>query len=174
MTTLSYVTPEVPDFNYEFYTLTVHSGSAENDSRNTFTSYLTTPIKNVVQASLLGAHIHTLSSVEHIYVSVDELNSNFKDVGVFRRIGTDDEVPDRRNAFATLIMDANTHGNSEISFVYKNEYPNTTQYIRAIDIDKLTIRLLDENGNTLPPPTSEPVTSLIFRFVCKTSNIRPY
>lgn len=173
MTSPSYFTPNFPDFRYEYHTLTVSSADSNSESRNTFTVYLTTPINNVVQASLVAAHIHTLSTVEHIFVSVDELNTHFNDVGSLTQ-PNESTTPASRKAFASLLVDSTTHGNSDVEITYKNDYPNTTQYIRAIDINKLTIKLLDENGNTIPRSTNDTRTHLIFRFVTRSKNIPPY
>jgi len=173
MTTSAYFTSQVPDFRYEYHTLTVSSADANSESRNTFTAYLTTPINNVVQAALVGAHIHTLASVEHIYVSVGELNSHFNDVGSLTP-PSESVAPASRKSFASLVVDAVTHGNSDVEIIYKNEYPNMTQYIRAIDVNKLTIKLLDENGNTIPRSTDNTRTHLIFKFVTKSRNVPPY
>lgn len=173
MTTSAYVATQVPDISYEYHTLTVSSGPGENDSRNTFTAYLTTPINNVVQASLVAAHIHTKASVEHIYVSVEELNSKFNDVGSLTP-PSETVAPAIRNSFASLVTNSTNHGNTDVEIVYKDEYPNMTQYIRAIDINKLNIKLLDENGNTIPMSVDEARTHLIFKFVSRTRNMSTY
>lgn len=77
MTTIVASRSDVPDFEYEYHTITIDTiGQA---SANTFTVYLNTPLRNVVQARLLGARINTVHSTEHCYVSIDELDSNFAD-----------------------------------------------------------------------------------------------
>jgi len=47
--------PDIPDFDYEYHTITVDT--VGQSSANTFTAYLNTPLHNVVQARLLGARI---------------------------------------------------------------------------------------------------------------------
>ena len=47
----------IPDLKYEYHTITIDS--IGQDSANTFTCHLQQPLKNVVQARLLGAHIHS-------------------------------------------------------------------------------------------------------------------
>jgi hypothetical protein len=77
MTTVTAVRPDVPDFDYEYHTITVDT--IGQSSANTFTAYLNTPLRNVVQARLLGARINTVYTTEHCYVSIQELDSNFAD-----------------------------------------------------------------------------------------------
>ena len=77
MTTVTAVRLDVPDFDNEYHTITVDT--IGQSSANTFTVYLNTPLRNVVQAHLLGARIKTLHSTEHCYISIDELDSNFAD-----------------------------------------------------------------------------------------------
>jgi hypothetical protein len=72
--------PSIPDIDYEFHTITVDS--VGQDSANTFTVYLNTPLRNVVQARLLGAHIHTTDTTEHCHVSIAELDSIFHGSGI--------------------------------------------------------------------------------------------
>jgi hypothetical protein len=70
-------TETIPDLNYEYHTVTIDSiGQA---SANTFTCHLQQPLKNVVQARLLGARINTTSGTEHCYVSIDQLDTIFND-----------------------------------------------------------------------------------------------
>ena len=53
----------IPDLNYEYHTITVDT--IGQDSANTFTCHLQQPLKNVVQARLLAAHIHSNVVTEH-------------------------------------------------------------------------------------------------------------
>ena len=67
----------IPDLDYEYHTITIDTiGQA---SANTFTCHLQQPLKNVVQARLLAAHIHSNVVTEHCYVSVEELDTIFND-----------------------------------------------------------------------------------------------
>ena len=67
----------IPDLDYEYHTITIDS--IGQDSANTFTCHLQQPLKNVVQARLLAAHIHSNVVTEHCYVSIEELDSIFND-----------------------------------------------------------------------------------------------
>ena len=92
----------VPDLNYEYHTITIDSNGQA--AANTFTSYLEIPLKNVVEAKLLAAHVHTKTSNQHIYISIDELDSNFNDraTPVLDGAGTIGKI---KNVFASLTSD---------------------------------------------------------------------
>ena len=66
---------DLPDNKYDYYTVTVDS--LDQASKNTFSVYLTEPMKNVVQAKLLATHIHSADSVQHLYISINELIGSF-------------------------------------------------------------------------------------------------
>ena len=92
----------VPDLNYEYHTITIDSNGQA--AANTFTSYLEIPLKNVVEAKLLASHIHTKTSNQHTYISIDELDSNFNDraTPVLDGAGTIGKI---KNVFASLTSD---------------------------------------------------------------------
>ena len=50
----------IPDLNYEYHTVTIDS--IGQDSANTFTCFLSQPLKNVVQARLIAARINTTAN----------------------------------------------------------------------------------------------------------------
>ena len=70
-------TEMIPDLNYEYHTITIDS--VGQDNANTFTCHLQQPLKNVVQARLVGARINTTTATEHCYISINELDSIFSD-----------------------------------------------------------------------------------------------
>jgi hypothetical protein len=92
----------VPDLNYEYHTITIDSNGQA--AANTFTSYLEIPLKNVVEAKLLAAHVHTKTSNQHTYISIDELDSNFNDraTPVLNGAGTIGKI---KGVFASLTSD---------------------------------------------------------------------
>ena len=66
-------TDMIPDLNYEYHTITVDT--LNQTSANTWTCFLSQPLKNVVQARLLAARINTVTPAngsEHCYISIDE------------------------------------------------------------------------------------------------------
>ena len=160
----------IPDLNYEYHTITVDTiGQA---SANTFTAYLQNPLRNVVQCRLLAAHVHAnVQQTEHLYVSVDELDSNFNDraaisgssVGAHAGQGNISVV---RSAFGSVISE----GNELIA--YKDNYSIAVQYIDPIlRIDKLTVRLLNQNGVAITNPLVAGENFLVLRFVCRRPNL---
>lgn len=160
----------IPDLDYEYHTITIDSvGQA---STNTFTSYLSQPIKNVVQARLLAAHIHSTVETEHCYISIEELDTIFNDRASNVLTIEQAHISRVRGSFGSIITDNATHvsGNSLITF--KDNYPIVTQYIDPIRrIDRLTVTIRDQNGNTIRKSTDAGATYLVLRFVCRKPNL---
>lgn len=164
------VTLGYPDFDYEYHTITVDTiGQA---SANTFTAYLNTPLRNVVQARLLGARINTVYSTEHCYISIEELDSNFADRTTKDPPLSTSSQPGLsvlRNSFASLVSNTTaTSGNQVISF--RDDYVVAQQYLDPISkLDRLTVNIRDENGDLITPSTGN--NFLVFRFICRKSNL---
>ena len=159
----------IPDLDYEYHTITVDT--IGQVSANTFTCHLQQPLKNVVQARLLAAHIHSNVVTEHCYVSVEELDSIFSDRASNVLTGQG-HLSMLRGSFASLITDNDTHsaGNSLITF--KDNYPIVTQYIDPIRrVDRLSVTIRDQNGNTIKNSTDSGANFLVFRFVCRKPNL---
>ena len=159
----------IPDLDYEYHTITIDS--IGQDSANTFTCHLQQPLKNVVQARLLAAHIHSNVVTEHCYVSIEELDSIFNDRASNVLTGQA-ELSVIRGSFASLITENATHdaGNSLITF--KDNYTIATQYVNPIRrIDRLTVTLRDQTGNTIKNSTDGGANFLVFRFVCRKPNL---
>ena len=160
----------IPDLKYEYHTITVDTiGQA---SANTFTAYLQNPLRNVVQCRLLAAHVHAnVQQTEHLYISIDELDTHFNDraaisgssVGAPAGQGNISVV---RSAFGSVISE----GNELIA--YKDNYSIAVQYIDPIlRIDKLTVRLLNQNGVAITNPLVAGENFLVLRFVCRRPNL---
>jgi hypothetical protein len=154
-------TETIPDLNYEYHTVTIDS--IGQDSANTFTCYLQQPLKNVVQARLLGARISTTTDTEHCYISIDELDSIFNDraSNVYEGQASMSVL---RSSFASIVTD----GAADI--VFKDNYTIATQYIDPIRrIDRLTITIRDQDAVTVPDGTGN--NFLVIRFVCRKPNL---
>lgn len=164
----------IPNLFEEFHVVTVDS--IGQTSANSFTCYLQTPLHNVVQCRLLAASIHTLKTVQHVYVKIDELNTNFNDraaiAGVDATTGQGN-ISRVRGAFASLISEETNHvGVGDQLLAYKDNYMVTAQYITPIrTIDRLTVSFLDENGNPIPNPTAASENFLVLRFTCAKTNL---
>ena len=157
-------TDMIPDLNYEYHTITVDT--LNQTSANTWTCFLTQPLKNVVQARLLAARINTTTATEHCYISIDELNSTFNDRATNVYEGQD-SLSVLRKSFASLVT---TDDTGIISFI--DNYPIAVQYINPIRrIDRLTINIRNEDAVLITPPNPAENNFLVLRFVCRKPNL---
>lgn len=152
-----------PDLNYEYHTITIDS--IGQSSANTFTCYLQQPLKNVVQAKLLGARIRTTTATEHCYVSIDELDSNFSD-RASNILNGQASMSVLRGSFASIVSDSST------VVKFKDEYPIFTQYIDPIRrLDRFTVTIRNQDGNTITRSTASDKNILVLRFMCRKCNM---
>tara|TARA_B110000211_G_scaffold217190_1_gene260843 strand:- start:336 stop:830 length:495 start_codon:yes stop_codon:yes gene_type:complete len=157
-------TDMIPDLNYEYHTITVDT--LNQTSANTWTCFLTQPLKNVVQARLLAARINTTTATEHCYISIDELNSTFNDRATNVYEGQD-SLSVLRKSFASLVT---TDDTGIISF--RDNYPIAVQYINPIrTLDRLTINIRNEDAILITPPNPAENNFLVLRFVCRKPNL---
>jgi len=152
-----------PDLNYEYHTITIDS--IGQSSANTFTCYLQQPLKNVVQAKLLGARIRTTTATEHCYVSIDELDSIFSDRASNVLTGQA-SMSVLRGSFASIVSDSST------VVKFKDEYPIFTQYIDPIRrLDRFTVTIRNQDGNTIARSTASYKNVLVLRIMCRKCNL---
>ena len=157
-------TEMIPDLNYEYHTITIDSVGQGN--ANTFTCHLQQPLKNVVQARLVGARINTTTATEHCYISINELDSIFSDRASNVLTGQS-SLSILRNSFASLVTADDT---GIISF--KDDYPVATQYVNPIrSIDRFTVNIRDQDANLVTPPNPAKNNFLVLRFVCRKPNL---
>ena len=162
-------TETIPDLNYEYHTVTIDT--IGQSSSNSFTVYLNQPIKNVVQARLIATHIHTVDVTEHIYISIEELDSNFN-TRASNVYGGQSELSKLNGCFASLVSSAVDHGNAEHIQLFQNEYPVVTQYIDPIrQLSRFTVKLFDQDGNLLTPNADDDPNHIIIKFVCRKPNL---
>jgi hypothetical protein len=163
MASITSPTDTIPDLNYEYHTITVDTiGQA---SSNTFTCFLSQPVKNVVQARLLAARINTTAATEHCYVSIEQLDSIFTDRASNVYDGQA-SLSILRGSFASLVKDAST------TVTFKDDYPVVTQYIDPIRrIDRLNVTIRNEDGQTIERVGPNDKNFLIIRFVCRKPNL---
>ena len=158
-------TEMIPDLNYEYHTITVDT--IGQNSSNSFTCFLSQPLKNVVQARLLAARINTTTATEHCYISIDELNSTFNDraTNVYEGQAS---LGMLRKSFASIVT---TDDTGIISF--KDDYPIATQYVNPIrSIDRLTVNIRNQSGVPIVPATATDRNNyFILRFVCRKPNL---
>lgn len=162
-------TETIPDLNYEYHTVTIDSIGQTNS--NAFTCYLNQPIKNVVQARLTAAHIHTVDTTKHYYISIEELDSNFS-VRTSNVYGGQSNLSKVNGCFASLVSTAVDPGNAEHILLFRDDYPVVTQYIDPIrQISRFTVKIFDQDGNLLTPNGTDDPNHLIIRFVCRKPNL---
>ena len=157
-------TDMIPDLNYEYHTITVDT--LNQTSANTWTCFLSQPLKNVVQARLLAARINTTTATEHCYISIDELNSTFNDraTNVYEGQAS---LGMLRKSFASIVT---TDDTGIISF--KDDYPIAVQYVNPVRrIDRLTISIRNQSGVLITPPNPAENNFLVIRFVCRKPNL---
>tara|TARA_B110000459_G_C16203354_1_gene313241 strand:- start:29 stop:526 length:498 start_codon:yes stop_codon:yes gene_type:complete len=158
-------TESIPDLNYEYHTVTIDTiGQA---SANTFTCFLSQPLKNIVQARLLTARINTSADTEHCYLSIKELDSIFSDraSNVYDGQASLSMI---RGSFASL----STTGTPGAVVNFRDEYPIATQYIDPIRrLDRLTVTLRNQDGETIERAGAGDKNFLVLRFVCRKLNL---
>ena len=143
---------DLSTMKYEYYTVTLDTvGQA---SSNTFTCYLTQPIRNIVEAKLIAAHVKTTEITEHCYISIEELDSQFMErtSNIYEGQSGMTQI---RNSFASLVSDSvslNPSGNDSI-ILFKDEYPVQSSYTFPIgSVDRFRVRIWDQRGQTLTNP----------------------
>jgi hypothetical protein len=158
-----------PDLQYEYHTITLDS--VGQSSANTFTCFLQTPLRNVVQARLVAAHIHSNASVEHCYVSIKELDTFFND-RAFKSLDEQASMSKVRHAFASIVSESATHGAANQLILFRDNYPIVSQYIDPIrTIDRFQVTIMDEDGNTIKNSSDTGDNFLVVRFVCMKRNL---
>jgi len=157
----------IPDLNYEYHTITVDT--IGQSSANTFTCFLNQPLHNVVQARLIAARINTVTpsnGSEHCYISIEELDSIFSDRASNVLTGQSD-MSMIRGSFASLVT---TDDLGIISF--RDNYPIVTQYINPIrTISRLTVKIRNQDGLLIEPPSPAENNFIVLRFVCRKPNL---
>jgi hypothetical protein len=160
-----------PDNKFDYFTVTVDTlGQA---SKNTFSAYLNEPLKNVVQAKLLSTHIHTSDAVQHLYVDIDELKTMFSERASAEYNGAN-EISRVRGAFGSIVTPSEHTGSEQlIMFKDRDHYEISHEYPNPIRrVDRLTISLLDQTGNTIPEPAqASDEHFLVLQFKCMSPSV---
>jgi hypothetical protein len=153
----------LPDFEHEYHTVIVDSFEQTSDS--VFTVFIPNPLENIVQAQLLTANLRVGSGTRIVHLSIDELNTNFSQRAT-KEVNGQAALQVLNRNFGSIV---NSSGTAGTTLYFKNEYPVMQQYINPIrKLDRLTITLRE--GDATSFTTSED-SFLVFRFVCKKSNL---
>ena len=158
--------------SYEFYT--IHTDSlTEGPSGNSFVSKLFTPLKDVVQVSVLFASFDANVNASNVcYLTIDELSSKFNEITGTQtnsNIAVSAFPPERaRFQHPVAIFETN-----EGRTVYKqNDYSTQTQFITPIrKLDRLTCNLYGQDGNLIDLNSENTFISL--RITCLRENLCP-
>jgi|TARA_B110000914_G_C15507360_1_gene468981 hypothetical protein len=151
----------VPDFEHEYHTVIVDS-TDQSSPTNAYTTFLPTPLENVVQVELMAARFNTLTaSTQLIHISVEELRTFFSQRAKANLETADDNH--LNGIFGTVVTGgAATH-------TFKSEYPIVQQYLTPIrKLDRLNLKLYKEDGTLLATGVK---SYFVFRFVCKKRNL---
>lgn len=161
--------------SFEYHTITIDTvGQA---SANAFQVFLQTPLHDVVEAQLCAAHVHTTDHTQHLYVKIDQLDSFFNEragmLGNSATVGQGD-ISRVRGAFASLVSSSTGGATAQVAFIYKNHMPEamTTQYLSPIrSIDRFTVTLLNQNGDTIRNSTTNGDNFFVIRVKCIKQNL---
>ena len=162
---------DLPDNKFNYFTVTIDTlGQA---SKNTFSVYLNEPLKNVVEARLIGSHIHTSDDVQHLYVDIDELKTMFSERASSVYNGAN-EISRVRGAFGSIVTSSEHTGSEQlISFKERDHYEITHEYPNPLKrVARLSVSLLDQTGNTIPNPAQATDENfLVLRFKCTSPSV---
>jgi hypothetical protein len=113
---------------------------------------------------------HVISN-QHIYISIQELDSNFNDRAT-RTLNGAGTIGNVKGAFASLISDVTAVGTGNHINNFKDEYEVCTQYINPIRrLDRFTVNIYDQAGAPIAPNTAGTPNFLIVKFTCMKPNL---
>lgn len=148
----------------EYHTITVDTHG--QSSKSEFTVFLHRALRDVVSAKLMAAHVHTDQSTEHLYVSIEELDSRFTDRATSQ---PDIESNLPHQAFGSIVStSAAAPSGTTTLFSFKgNDYDIETEFASPIPrLDRLRVRLLNHLGQAIAVGGAGE-NFLVLRFACK-------
>jgi len=161
--------PDIPDYNHEIHTVIIDT--IDHTNKVDFTSFLPTPLENVVQAQLLAATITSTGATTQtaFHIGIEELKSYFSQRGKEDLGDSDDNH--LNGIFGTIV---GSHvllaggGAAAKVLLFKNDYPIIQSYHNPIrKLDRLTFNIDRQDGTT----ASAGQCMFIFRFTCKKKNL---
>ena len=183
--------PDIPDYNHEIHTVVIDNifnySSQTTNTDTDFVMYLTTPLKNVVQARLVAATFRTHNSgsaraQRALHIGIEELRTHFSQRGQaevnFANDPTSDTIVDAHNhlngIFGTVIgpcVAQEPHGDAtpvNTVITFKDEYPIVQCFHNPIQtLDRLTFNIDRETGQ----PAEISNSLMVFRFTCRKKNL---
>jgi len=172
-----------PNIAYEFYTIHTDSISSTSwadptdaTSQGNYTVQLFRPLKNIVQASLLKISFDATTTSNVAYLTCPELLSHYNDISGVLNPNNDNETftisdPSTKDSIRNCLASFNVASSGRTTYE-QNDYSTQTQFTTPIGkIDRLTTKLLDENG--VPLTTASNVFTS-YRFTCLKANMGPF
>ena len=160
--------PGIPDYNHEIHTVIIDT--IDRTNKTDFTSFLPTPLENVVQAQLMAATItSTLTTQSAFHIGIEELKSYFSQRG---KEDLGDSTDNHLNGIFGTIVGSHTllagSGTGAKVVLFKNDYPIIQSYHNPIrKLDRLNFNIDRQDGET----ASMSAGMFIFRFTCKKKNL---
>ena len=161
---------DTPSNEYEFHTVIIDTFDYTPSNKTDFTSFLPTPLENVVQAQLMAATITSTGGTTQtaFHIGIEELRSYFSQRG---KEDLGDSTDNHLNGvFGTIIGQhtALTVGGSTRLVLFKNDYPIIQSYHNPIrKLDRLTFNIDRQDGTAATMVDG----MFIFRFTCKKKNL---
>ena len=161
--------PDIPDYDHEIHTVIIDTID-HPEPKTDFTSFLPTPLENVVQAQLTAATITTNGSTQTAFhVGIEELKSYFSQRG---KQDLEDSTDNHLNGvFGTIIgshVSLAGGGSGAKVVLFKNDYPIVQSYHNPIrKLDRLTFNIDKQDGTAALMLNCV----FIFKFTCKKKNL---
>ena len=159
---------DMPSNEYEFHTVIIDT--IDHTEKMDFTSFLPTPLENVVQAQLMAATITSTGGTTQtvFHIGIEELRSYFSQRG---KKDLEDSTDNHLNGvFGTIICQHTALAVSGPTrlVLFKNDYPIVQSYHNPIrKLDRLTFNIDRQDGTAASVQNSV----FIFRFTCKKKNL---
>jgi len=150
---------------YDFYTIhtdSISSTSWINGVQSDYVNYLTQPLKNVVQVSVVSASFNaTGSNVAYLYSK--ELTSTYNQVGgTIGATGIGFE-PSTKGLLNGALAKFNVASSGRTEYK-QNDFPTQTSFMTPVTrLDRIETRLLDQVGASLTTVSNIFVT---YKFTC--------
>ena len=166
-----------PNYSYEFYTIHTSSNIGGNTPNgSSYTTFLSKPLKDVVQVSILLAQFvitSTPTGARPCFLTVDELPAEFNVLSGEVSGNTISTTSNFQNPIAVFKL--NDEPSRDVQLYRQGDYSTQTQFVNPIrKLDRLTCKLWDSNTNDLLVlNSSNKNVHISFRFTCLRSNLNP-
>ncbi len=163
--------PSPPNCDYETYTINVSSATAT--AKNDFRVDFQTPLKDIVEFSLIACSIPvpTTPAAEVVYINIPEIQSNFNDYlePSPNNTGTSSLL---RNSIGSVYKTYNG-ATADTRIIFRNECPIKTRIIHPLErLSSMTIQLFADVAGTVTPVTvPDTVGYYTFQIKCLRKNL---